>query len=452
MNRLPSCIMVVLAMLASMAGATTLLADPGQPVAVRWWGQAMVSIETYWNLHVVIDPYETRIGYDDPKLSGDLVLITHNHPDHNNPTLVVGGPVVARGLDAPGNVQTVRHVLDRMPNADKPTWRVNEIITKPTDVRSGHEIVVTSIASWHDDRQGAERGANAMFLIEVDGVRIVHCGDLGQTKLTDEQLAAMGPVDVLLVPVGGVFTVDGSQAAAIVRQVRPRIVVPIHYMTPALAFDLQPIEPFLDALKNECEIVRPVGNTLAVAAKTASGGQSPVDAADAKTRLVVLNYQPWQPAGELAQLFARKEQDSRDAQAVFAKLSVIQMNFRPGNGTHTPRWNAEHMMGRELLFFTQIYATRDPAIAPIDLNPAQMPPDYRAAHPDWTGAEEARQMERASALVRRFTYLLDGVGLDQRIPGSPWTLRRPFGQLDGHYDEHTANVKAKFESPEWPKE
>jgi len=300
---------------------------------------------------------------------------------------------------------------------------------------------VTSIPAWHDDTQGGERGATAMFAIDVDGVRIVHCGDLGQRRLTDEQLRAMGHVDVLLVPVGGVYTIDGPETAAIVKQVKPRIVVPIHCRTPALKFNLEPVEPFLAAVESSCAIEHVNGNTLAVSA----GKQG----APEKTRVVVLQHELWRPNAELAGLFGRMESACRDSQEVFRPLSAEQMNFRPSNGTHTPRWNAEHMMGRELLFFTQIFAARDSAVAPLDLNPAQMPPDYHPAHPDWTGAEESRQIERASAFVRRFAYLLDGVDLDQPAPGSRWTLRRLFGQMERHYGEHTANVRKKFELADW---
>ncbi len=398
----------------------------------------MVSIESYWNLQIVIDPYGEMVGYDDPQLSADLVLITHEHPDHNAAAIVRGEPVVVHGLDGTGKVEPLRRILDRMPNEERPTWFDANTAAK----HSTHEINVTSIPAWHDDQQGGERGATAMFAVDVDGVRIVHCGDLGQSKLTAEQLDAMGHVDVLLLPVGGVYTIDGPQAAKIVEQVRPRIVVPIHYKTPALKFNLQPIEPFLAAVESTCMVEHPKGNTLAV-----SAGK---DGAPEKTRVVVLQYEPWKPSGELAEMFAKMESACRASQDVFRPLSVNQMNFRPSNGTHTPRWNAEHMMGRELLFFTQIFATRDPAITPIDLNPAQMPPDYHAAHPDWTGAEEARQIERARALVRRFAYLLDGMALDERAPGSHWTPRGLLQQMVAHYGEHTANVRKKFDMPDWP--
>jgi L-ascorbate metabolism protein UlaG (beta-lactamase superfamily) len=428
-------------LLVSLALVREGRSDTGKPVAVRWWGQAMVSIETYWNLRIVIDPYSNRVGYKDPRLNGDLVLITHEHADHNNADAVRGEPFVVRGLSGEGSVQPIFHVLDRLPNQDGPTWRSARLKV----ARTGHAVVVSSIPAWHDNDQGAKRGATAMFAIEVDGVRIVHCGDLGQSRLTDEQLQAMGRVDVLLIPVGGVYTIDGPQAAAIVEQVHPRFAVPIHYKTPALAFDLQPVEPFVTATESNCEVIREKGNTLAVAA------ERPNDI-PTKSKVVVLQYEPWKPTGELADLFARMDAASRNAEAVFAPLSVEQTNFRPSNGTHTPRWNAEHMAGRELLFFTQIYAGKEPTFKPIDLNPAQMPEDYKAAHPDWSGAEEARRIERTREFVRRFAYLLDGIGLDERISGSRWNLRRLLGQMEAHYGEHTANVKKKFDLPDWPQQ
>jgi L-ascorbate metabolism protein UlaG (beta-lactamase superfamily) len=429
---------IVLPLMLMLAANSS--ADEGKPIAIRWWGQAMVSIETYWNLRVVVDPFPPSIGYEDPQLAADLVLITHEHPDHHYDRLVRGDPVIVHGLEDVRRVRAVSHVLDRLPNAEQATWRASAAAGQ----KSGHEVNVTSVSSWHDDEQGGARGANAIFVIEVDGVRIVHCGNLGQAKLTPEQLDAFGRVDVLLVPVGGIFTIDGPQAVEIIRQVRPRYAIPLRFKTPALTIGLHSIDPFIEAVGNQWELERSKSNTLAVRNAQAD--------ADEATRIAVLNYQPWKPQGELAELLARMRQACRDSRAVFEPLSVSQMNFRPGNGTHTPRWNAEHMMGRELLFFTQIYTAREPAILPIDLNPAQMPPDYKPAHADWTGAEEARQMERADALVQRFAYLLDGVGLDERAPGSRWTLRGLLRQMERHYGEHTANVKKKFELPDWPKE
>jgi L-ascorbate metabolism protein UlaG (beta-lactamase superfamily) len=418
--------------------ASTSAADPGKPVAVRWWGQGMVSIETDWNQTVVIDPYNDKIGYTVPDIDGDLVLVTHEHFDHNNVEAVGGDPDIVRGLSPDGQARAISGVLDRRPNTPSPNWSESGGYDN-----LGHPILIRSIPAWHDDEQGAKRGVVAMFVINVDGVRIVHCSDLGQTQLTDAQLESLGKVDVLCLPVGGVYTIDGEQAVAIIDQIKPRIVLPIHYKTEVLAIGLDRLEPFIKALGDKYKVKKVQGNTLAVATFY---GQQP------ETRVVVLNYRPWKPTGELAELFDKMDSACRDSQKVFASFSANQMNFRPLNGTHTPRWNAEHMMGRQLLFFSQIYAAKDPAIQPIDLNPAQMPPDYKAAHSDWDGAEEARQMERVGAFVRRFAYLLDGVDLDVPAPGSRWTLRRLLKQMDRHFDKHTKNVKKKLELHEWPTE
>lgn len=415
-------------------------AEPGRPVAIRWWGQGMVSIETWWNLGVVIDPLPAETGYDVPSIRGDLVLVTHEHFDHTNFGAVTGRPVVVRGLTGEGLVDETHHVLDRPPGDASPTWRPN---TKAdTATTTPNAVAVRSIAAWHDDRLGAERGATAMFRVSVDGVSIVHAGDLGQTKLFEEQVRQIGRVDVLCLPVGGVYTIDGAQAVRIIEQLKPRYVVPLHYKTDRLKIGLESIDKLLTALGDRYAVDRPTGNTLAVSAADSDDETS--------TRVVVLGYEPWRPAEELARRMQRMESAAEASREVFIPLTAEQLNWRPPNGSHTARWNAEHLLGRQLGFFSQIYAAVDPEITAIDLNPAQMPPDYKPAHPEWNGAEQARQMRRSAAFVRRFAYLLDGVDLDKRAPGSRWTLRRLLLQMERHFNEHTANVQKKFELPGWP--
>ena len=172
---------------------------------------------------------------------------------------------------------------------------------------------------------------------------------------------------------------------------------------------------------------------------------------DAKTRVVSLGTEPYKMSDELADLFAKKEAASKLSREMFAKLSVKQMNFKPSNGSHTPRWNTEHMMGRELLFFSQIYNAVDPMISIVDLNPKQMPEDYEFAHEDWTGAEEARQTKRVEDFVRRFAYLLDGMDLNKKAKGSRfWSPRALLKQMERHYKEHSDNVVKKMKLDGWP--
>lgn len=413
------------------------------PVAVRWWGQGMVSIETWWNGPLVIDPYGNNIGYEVPHLPADLVLITHG--DQDIAEVIEGQPAVVRGLDESGNRQMFCKVLVREPNETQPRWDCS----RAWNIRSSRYLSTCCIPAWRDDSLGKERGATAMFYVEVNGVHILHCGALGQSKLDDDQLKLLREFDevhVLLIPIGGVETIDGVQAWDIIGQVKPRIVVPIHYKTDKLKIPLEPTYKFATSAPANWRFGQLAHNTLAV---SASHGDDPFY--DGK--VVVLDYQPWQPKGELAELLDNMDAACRDSQDVFAELSANQMNWQPPNGSHTPRWNAEHMMGRQLGFFSQIYAAIDPdSFEHIDLNPAQMPPDYKPAHPDWDGAEEARQMQRANAYVRRFAYLLDGIDLDERAPGSRWTLRGLLKQMERHFGEHTANVQKKFELDGWPNE
>jgi L-ascorbate metabolism protein UlaG (beta-lactamase superfamily) len=427
-------------LLGMLLGSASVQAAPGDTLAVRWWGHAMTSLETHWGLRVVIDPFPAGLGYPLPEIDADLVLISHGHGDHNYPQVVGGDPVVLHGLDDQGAVQPLDRTLDLPVGVDRPHWRA----TETSETATPHALRVRTIAAWHDDQQGAARGATAMFLMEVDGLRILHCGDLGQASLTSEQLQQIGRLDVLMLPVGGVYTIDGRQAAERVRQLRPRYVVPLHYKTDVLTIPLETDQAFLTAAASQSEVVRPVGNTLAVRARDDRAAPS------APPVVVSLSYRPWQPPAELGELMDKMEASCRRSQDVFAKLSTAQMSFRPGNGTHTPRWNAEHMAGRELLFFSQIYAARNDQLRSLDANPQQMPADYQPAHPDWDGKAEARHMARTADYVRRFAYLLDGLPLDQPAPGSRWTLRGLLRQMERHYDEHTANVVKKFELPDWP--
>jgi L-ascorbate metabolism protein UlaG (beta-lactamase superfamily) len=189
---------------------------------VRWFGQSaflLVGQKT-----VFVDPFGDMsgaaargIGFKYPPIEGvtaDLVLVTHEHGDHNGVDVVGGSPVVLRStagrLDSP----------------------LGEVV---------------AIASEHDDVAGTARGPNTVFCFSLDGLRICHLGDFGQPALRPEQREAIGPVDVLFVPVGGGPTIGGVAAAELVRSLAPRLVVPMHYRTAAVNF-LEPPDEFLEAL------------------------------------------------------------------------------------------------------------------------------------------------------------------------------------------------------------
>jgi len=221
---------------------------------VSWLGQSCFVLETTAGTRVVMDPIPKGLGYDLPGgLKADVVTISHEHQDHNNVGLLVNKPRVLRGL-----------------TSDKKGWTKIDQKVK--------EVTIRSVGVYHDDAMGAERGLNTVFVFELGGLRIVHLGDLGHL-LTDEQLSAIGSVDVLLIPVGGVFTIDGRQATRVVDQLRPRLtVIPMHYKTDVLTIkQLEGVDDFLEGKPN---VRREASNTLAL---------SPVKARPA-AEIVVLNY------------------------------------------------------------------------------------------------------------------------------------------------------------------
>jgi L-ascorbate metabolism protein UlaG (beta-lactamase superfamily) len=201
---------------------------------LTWFGQSTFVLKTSSGLTALLDPMATNMGYTLTPVDGvDLVTISHEHTDHNNAALATGSPTVLRGLA--GN-----------------DWA--KIDQKIKNVR------VYTVATYHDDTQGSARGKNAVFVFDLDGLRIVHLGDLGH-KLSDDQIKQIGAVDALMIPVGGFFTVDGKGAAEVVGQLKPKIVIPMHYKTPDLgastAARLTDTEPFITALGTTAKVTQP---------------------------------------------------------------------------------------------------------------------------------------------------------------------------------------------------
>lgn len=210
------------------------------PVTIRFWGQACFTI-TADGKTVLVDPYSPKVGYKPFAIQPDLVLITHEHFDHNDTSWLQGKPAVVHGLGEGGEVQQV-------------------------DRRIGPFHVRTVAARHWSDPAQQQRGNDAIFVIEVNGLRIVHLGDLGD-RLNDKQVEAIGRPDVLLIPVGGFFTIDADQAYAVVQELKPRAyVVPMHYRTAALDASLKSrlAEPAGFLRKFGENIVRQDGNELKV--------------------------------------------------------------------------------------------------------------------------------------------------------------------------------------------
>jgi L-ascorbate metabolism protein UlaG (beta-lactamase superfamily) len=192
-------------------------AAAGAPVVgkLTWYGQSCFLLETAAGTRVLMDPFSKAPGRPLPAgLRADVVTISHEHPDHNNPRLAVNTPRVVHGL-----------------TADKKGWaRIDEKF---------RDVAIRSVGVYHDSKRGALQGLDTVFIFEVGGLRIAHLGDLGHT-LDDEQLEAIGSVDVLLVPVGGGTTLDAYQATRVVDQLHPRLmIIPMHYTPETLALFLE---------------------------------------------------------------------------------------------------------------------------------------------------------------------------------------------------------------------
>lgn len=195
---------------------------------ITWHGQSCFQINASSGknngVSIVIDPYGEELGLRIPKLEADIVLVTHNHFDHNNVKAV--NPIKHQSENGNGGML---------------------VITGPGEYEKNN-VFVQGIPSFHDKNNGKDRGINTCYTIEAEGVKICHLGDLGQGELTEEQVDEIGDVDVLMIPVGGGSTIDAVGASKIVNQIEPRIVIPMHYALPKVKTKLDDVEKFLKVM------------------------------------------------------------------------------------------------------------------------------------------------------------------------------------------------------------
>ncbi len=179
---------------------------------IKWLGHSSFLITSSTGVKIITDPYKTggNLTYGEIKESADIVTVSHEHFDHNNAATVGGNPAVVKG-------------------------------TSSVDVKGIH---FEAIPAFHDQKKGAERGANTIFCFEVDGMRVCHLGDLGH-PLGDKEISKIGKVDILFVPVGGFYTIDAATATDVVNKVAPRVAIPMHYKNLKCQFPITPIEDFL---------------------------------------------------------------------------------------------------------------------------------------------------------------------------------------------------------------
>jgi L-ascorbate metabolism protein UlaG (beta-lactamase superfamily) len=204
---------------------------------IQWFGQSAFQFATD-DTTIVVDPLgdvaalaaRGGLKLDYPAIEGiraDLVLVTHEHADHNGVETIEGDPVVLRST------------------AGRLSSPIGDVV---------------AVASEHDDVAGTQRGPNTIFVFELDGIRVAHFGDFGQGALRDAQAEAIGAVDLLFVPVGGSATIDAEQAAEVVERLRPRWIVPMHYRTHRVDF-LDPADAFLERMANVMRLPAPEFDT-----------------------------------------------------------------------------------------------------------------------------------------------------------------------------------------------
>jgi L-ascorbate metabolism protein UlaG (beta-lactamase superfamily) len=180
---------------------------------ITWLGHSSFLIEDLSVRKLLTDPFDETVGYDLYRGNPDIITISHHHFDHDYVALMPKG---AKKIDSPG-------------------------------VFDFDGIKITGISTFHDKSKGSKRGRNTIFIMEMDGYRICHLGDLGYV-LSESEIQSIGKIDVLMIPVGGIFTIDAAEAEAVSKAIGSHIILPMHYKTPALNFELSGVEAFLSRM------------------------------------------------------------------------------------------------------------------------------------------------------------------------------------------------------------
>ncbi len=206
---------------------------------VKYLGHAAFELVSEGGTKIVFDPYESG-SYDGALMYGpiteayDIAVVSHEHPDHSDEKVKTGARHV---IDSPGEF----------------------------DLEGLH---VETSQTYHDESKGSERGGNLVSVVEIDGMRIAHLGDLGH-PLSEEELGRLKGVDLMLIPVGGFFTIDAAAAAELVRKTEPRVVIPMHFKTDKVNFPIAPVDQFIDMMES---VERAGGSTLDITKDETPGG------------------------------------------------------------------------------------------------------------------------------------------------------------------------------------
>ena len=188
---------------------------------IKWLGHSCFLITTENGIKILTDPFDAQVGYPLPSVEADIVTTSHDHFDH-------------------GYVETVKGSFIHVSDAG-------------SHVECG--IHINGVSTFHDEVGGKKRGKNVIFVFEIDGLRLCHCGDLGHLP-TDTQKKAIGNIDIMMLPVGGTFTVDAEEACKTIEILKPAVTIPMHYKTPAMNFPITGVDKFIEeaGLKGHPEV------------------------------------------------------------------------------------------------------------------------------------------------------------------------------------------------------
>ena len=228
---------------------------------IRWLGQACFLITTLMGTRVLVDPPHPQIGYPITahSIPANIVFVSHEHPDHNY-------------VEAAASVNSFPpKIIQPLPLSRKDVLETGAYTFGPQGAEVD-KLPFERISAYHDSAAGSLRGPDTITVLQTGGLRIVHMGDIGERALDDNQVQEIGRVDVLMIPVGGFFTVDGPQAAALVAQLKPRVIIPMHFATAALNADLRrklaTPQAFLTAMQGRAKIVHVNARDLTLSPKT----------------------------------------------------------------------------------------------------------------------------------------------------------------------------------------
>jgi L-ascorbate metabolism protein UlaG (beta-lactamase superfamily) len=188
-------------------------------MVIEWLGHSCFKITLKDGTRILLDPYGIDVGYAPQEVEADIVTISHAHDDHNDLSFVKGDYTV---VSTPG-------------------------------VHTFGELTIEGFETWHDHCQGTHRGRNLIFLFSVRGIRVCHMGDVGCIP-SDDLICRLYGTEVLMIPVGGHFTIDAHEALSICERIEPNIIIPMHFKTPVSTLDIAPLHDFLEAVGREYDV------------------------------------------------------------------------------------------------------------------------------------------------------------------------------------------------------